>query len=53
MAGTITWKTKRKTKERPKDMEPTRTKKERELVLLMVGNYFTHNLYNNIANLEI
>jgi hypothetical protein len=41
MARTITQKTKGKAKERPKDTQPTRTKEGRELVLFMVGNYFT------------
>jgi hypothetical protein len=53
MVGTITWTTKRKAKERPKEMELARTKEGRELVLLMVRRYFTHNLSNNIANHEI
>jgi len=37
MAGTITWKTKGKAKERPK--KPTRIKEGRELVPLVVGCY--------------
>jgi hypothetical protein len=37
MAGTITWKTKGKAKERPKNL--ARTKEGRELVPLMVGSY--------------
>jgi len=46
MAGTITWKTKEEAKERPKGTEPTGTKKNRELVPLVVGSYFTHILTN-------
>jgi hypothetical protein len=34
MVGTIMWKTKWKAKERPKDVQPTRIKEERELVPL-------------------
>jgi hypothetical protein len=52
MAGTITGETKREgQKERPKDVQPARTKKKegRELVLLVVGNYFTHNLSNVVC----
>jgi len=48
MAKTITWKTKGKAKERPKDTQPAGTKEGRELVLLVVGNYLTHNLSNVI-----
>jgi hypothetical protein len=49
MARTITPKTKGKAKERPKDTQPVRTKEGRELVPLVVGNYFTHNLSNVIC----
>ncbi len=35
-----------KAKERSKDEHPTRTKKGRGLVLLMVGSYLTHDPYN-------
>jgi hypothetical protein len=31
---------------RPKDAHPTWTKERRELVLVVVGNYFTHNPSN-------
>jgi hypothetical protein len=46
MVGTITRKTKWKAKERPKDAQPIRTKEWRELVLLVVGRYFTHKPSN-------
>jgi hypothetical protein len=35
-----------KAKERPKDAQATRTKEGRELVLFMVGNYFTQHPFN-------
>ncbi len=45
MVGTITWKTKGKNaKERPKDVQPARTKEGKELVPLMAGSYFTQRL---------
>jgi len=40
MAGTITWKTKGKAKERPKDAQPAGTKEGRELVPLVAGKPF-------------
>jgi hypothetical protein len=43
MVGTITWKAKGKVKERPKDTQLVGTIEGRELVLLMVGSYLTHN----------
>jgi hypothetical protein len=46
MTGTITWKTKGKAKKEPKDALPTRSKEGRELIFLMVGNYFTHSPSN-------
>jgi len=52
MAGTITWKTEGKAKERPKDARPTRTEERRELVLLVVGSYLTHNP-SNVAYMQI
>jgi len=39
MAGTITRKTKRKAKEKPKDTQPTRTEERRELVPLVTRTY--------------
>jgi hypothetical protein len=44
-----------KAKERPKNQEPIGTIEGRELVPLVVGNYFTHNPFNvaYIANHEI
>jgi hypothetical protein len=41
MVRTITWKTKGKAKERPKDTQPARAKEGRELVPLVVGSYLT------------
>jgi hypothetical protein len=46
MVKIITWETKGKAKERQKDAPLERTKEGRELVLLMVGYYFTHNPSN-------
>jgi hypothetical protein len=46
MAETITQKTKGKAKERPKNALPIRTKKGRELVFLVVGNYLIHSPSN-------
>jgi hypothetical protein len=46
MAGTITWKTKKKAKKRSEDTQPARTIEGRELVPLVVGNYFTHCPFN-------
>jgi hypothetical protein len=46
MAKTITRETKRKAKEKPKDAQPARTKKRKELVPLVVGNYLTHDPSN-------
>jgi hypothetical protein len=37
---------------RPKDAQPTRTKERRELIPLMVGSYFTHNL-SNVTHMQI
>jgi hypothetical protein len=46
-------KDKTKAKERPKDVQPIRTKKkERALVLLVVGIYFTHNPFH-VAYMQI
>jgi len=52
MTKTITWKTKGKAKERPKDVKPTRTKEGRELVSFVIGNYFTHSL-SNVTYMQI
>jgi hypothetical protein len=50
MVGTITWKTKGKNaKERPKDVQPARTKEGKELVPLMVGSYLTHSPSNVVC----
>jgi hypothetical protein len=46
MVGTITWETKGKAKERPAHTQPAGTKEGRELVLLVVGSYLTHNPSN-------
>jgi hypothetical protein len=46
MVGIITLKTKGKTKERPKDMQPARTKEGRKLFPLGEGSYLTHNPSN-------
>jgi hypothetical protein len=46
MAKTITQKTKKKAKERPKDAQPTGIKEGRELVPFMVGCYLAHILSN-------
>jgi hypothetical protein len=43
---------KRKAKERLKDAQPVGTKEGRELVLLVVGGYFTHNPFN-VADMQI
>jgi hypothetical protein len=39
MVRTITWKTKGKAKEKPKDTQPTRTQERRKLVPLVIGTY--------------
>jgi hypothetical protein len=52
MAKTIKWKTKRRAKERPKEVQPEGTKEGRGLILLVVRNYFTYNL-SNVANMRI
>ncbi len=52
MAITSKWRQKRKAKERPKDAQPTRTKKGRELVPLVVGSYLTHGP-SNVTNMQI
>jgi hypothetical protein len=49
MAKTITRKTKWKAKERPKNVQPARTKEGRESVPLMVGRYLTCGLSNVIS----
>jgi hypothetical protein len=46
MVKIITWETKGKAQERQKDAPLERTKEGRELVLLMVGYYFTDNPSN-------
>jgi hypothetical protein len=52
MVETITQKIKGKGKERPKDAQSTRTKEGRELIVFVVGIYFTHNLFN-VACMQI
>jgi hypothetical protein len=52
MVGTITQKTKGKVKEKLKDTQPVGIKKGRELVLLVVGSYLTHNP-SNVTNMQI
>jgi hypothetical protein len=52
MVKIITWKIKSKTKERLKDMYPTRIKEGRELVPLMIGNYLTYNP-SNVTHMQI
>jgi hypothetical protein len=52
MARTITRKTKRKAKERPKDVQPARTKKGRDLVPLVVGSSFTYSPFD-VACMQI
>jgi hypothetical protein len=52
MVRTITQKTKRKAKERPKDVQLAKPKEGRELVPLVVGNYFTHNPFN-VTSMQI
>ncbi len=49
MVETITQKTKGKAKERPKDVQPKRTKEGRELIPFVVRGYFTHNLSNVVC----
>jgi len=39
-------KQKGKATERPKDVQPVGTKEGRKLVLIVVGNYFTHHPFN-------
>jgi hypothetical protein len=46
MVGTITWKTRGKAKERPKDMQPMGSNKGRELVRVVVGGYLTQSPSN-------
>jgi len=45
-------KQKGKAKERPKDVQPVGTKEGRELVLFVVGNYFTHRAFN-VTHMQI
>jgi hypothetical protein len=52
MVGTITRKTKGRAKKRPKDVQLVGTKEGRELIPLMVGIFFTHNL-SNVAYMHI
>jgi hypothetical protein len=52
MAGTITWKTKGKAKERSKDVLLARTNEGKELIFFMVGSYFTH-IPSNVAYMQI
>jgi hypothetical protein len=50
MVETIVGETKRQAKERPKDEQPTWTKKKKKkLVPFVVGSYFTHGLSNVIC----
>ncbi len=42
----------REGQKRPKDAQPMGTKERRKLILLMVGSYLTHNLFN-VAHMQI
>jgi len=46
MTRTIIGKTKRKAKERPKDVQPARTKERRKLVPIVLGSFFTHSPFD-------
>jgi hypothetical protein len=50
--GTITRKTKEKTKKRPKDVQPAATKEGREPVPLVIGSYLTHSPSNVVSRLS-
>jgi hypothetical protein len=52
MVETIIGETKREGQERPKDEQFVRTKKNKELVPLMVGSYLTHGPYN-VTHMQI
>jgi hypothetical protein len=52
MVKNITQKINGKAKERPKDMQPTRTKERKELVPHVVRNYLTHNP-SNVTYMQI